>query len=130
MRRAFGRASCLILLVLVGCHKLNYEKSESLSPGETKTYTVEAPKGDQKVRVVARSSEGPVSVYLVLQHEAQAVEAAITGGHTPPKDKVLAGAEKQNEVTLDATVPAKNEFTVIVGGASKKTTITVKVTEM
>jgi len=130
MRQVFGRASCLLLLLpIVGCHKLTFEKSESLDVSEVKKYAVDPPRVKQNVRVVATSSECPVSVYVVLDENAPAVEDAIQSSTKPAADKVLGGADKQQEATVDATIPAKSGFTILVGGATKKTNITVKLTE-
>src|SRR5450755_1022745 len=86
----------LSLLALAGCQKpLSYEKSFTLTPGETQAFPVDAPKSQQQVTVAVTASGAPVNVFIVLESEhAGTMDALANKGKNPDPAKVLASKEK------------------------------------
>jgi hypothetical protein len=81
------------------------------------------------VKVEVKSDSSPVAVFLVLEDDAETVKKNVLHGTTPDKAKVLARTDKNSqEATLEATVPAKKGFAVVLGDASKDTQVNLKIT--
>ncbi len=111
-----------------GCQPLNYEKSLTLEPGSLKPVEISAPSRDQNIKVSVSSSGAPVSVYVVLQKDHDAVESAILSSKKPDAAKVLASQENTDKATLDAKIPAKNDYVVLVyNGSSKSAQVKISV---
>jgi hypothetical protein len=125
------RAVCLVLaclaLTLAGCNKaLNFQKTLEVGPGEIKSFTVDAPRQNQKLTVTFKSSVTPVDVYIVLEKDLELVSKELQDYKKP--GAVLNKLEKSKEGTVSADIPAKAEFGVIVTGAVKDTSVEVKLT--
>ena len=118
------------LLMLMGCQKpLHYEKSFTLTPGETQAFPVDAPKSQQQVTVAVTANGSPVNVFIVLESEhAATMDALANKGKNPDAAKVLASKEKMESGALEATVPAQKGFSVFVTGAKKNADVTLKIT--
>src|SRR5438552_193693 len=115
------RLSLLLALSVPGCQwPLNYEKTAQMSVGDVQVFPVEAPKRDQKIAVAVSSSNGPVNVYVVLEKDQEAAKRALLDGRKPANS--LGDKEKMQEATIEATIPAKNGFVVMLGGVTKDTT--------
>lgn len=127
MRRPLFAAVALALLLLVGCQRLNYEKTFTLdAPYWTASF--DAPRGDQKVTVTATSTEEPINVFLILTEDTKEGERAAESQIKP--EKALGARENSKEISFEATVPAKKEFTVFISlakGARRKTDIKLSV---
>jgi len=118
MRRPFIAAVALVLLLLAGCQRLNYEKTVNLDSSTTyQTATFDGPRGDQKVTVTATSTKEPVNVFLILTDDLKEGERAALNRILPKK--ALGGQEGAKEISFEVTVPAKKEFTVFVGEAKR-----------
>jgi hypothetical protein len=127
MRRTGRRVPAWLaaaLLLAAGCQKLHDERSVKLAPGDTKSFEIDAPRSEQKVTVEYTSSNGPVNVCVALLEDRQAAEEGVLADKKP--DKALASKEKADSGTLEATVPAKKGFVVVIGGAKKETEVKVK----
>jgi hypothetical protein len=110
-------AGCLILAA--GCkQRLNEEKTLSLEPGVAKSLQIDAPAGEQKVTVTVASPGAPVSAYLVLEKNRTTAEDALIAGKKPVNP--LAGQDRVEQATLEATVPAKEAYAVVVSNAGGK----------
>ncbi len=115
------------LLLAAGCQRLNYEKEIKISPAETQFVTPDAPRYQQKVTVEVHSPGAPLSVYLVKSEGTENADKALkdlVDGKDP--DKVLAHQDRAEDVRLEATVPAKTVYTVVLYNPGK-TTATAKV---
>lgn len=110
-----------LVLAAAGCQPVNYENSMQVEPGTIHPVEISAPSRDQNIRVSVTASGAPVSVYVVLQKDRDAVESAILGGKALDAAKVLASQEKAESATLDAKVPAKNDYAVLVYNGPGKT---------
>jgi hypothetical protein len=129
MRRSAKWSLALLLLAaLAGCQKVNVEKTWTIEAGGLQELTIDAPNSDQKVKVVATSTESPISVYVILDKDEQAARKSLEHQNDPDKALLLGTAPKAKEVTVEATVPAKNGYRVIVGFPTKKTEVKVTVT--
>jgi hypothetical protein len=73
-----------------------------------------------------------VSAYLVKESDAEAAERALAPGKGPPSNLVLAGKtfkprDSRQDFILEATIPAKTPYVLLLNGGSKSTKVKVKV---
>src|SRR4051794_19039333 len=101
-------------LSLTGCQKLSYEKTLTLTSGEVQAFPIDAPRSQQKVTVSVTATGSPVNVHVVLESDHAAVMEALTNSKKVDPAKVLASKEKMDSGTVEATVPAKKGFSVLV----------------
>jgi hypothetical protein len=128
MRLVSVSALGLLALVGAGCLKqrLEVESTMSVGPGEVQSKIIDAPRADQQVTVTLSSPGAPVSAYLVLEKNRQAVQDALLSGKKPAN--VLDGKDKTEDATLQGTVPANEEFAVVVSnGGGKSAQVKVKI---
>src|SRR5437016_5847 len=112
MRRLPLCALAVLLLVLAGCQRLNFEKEATLEPAVPfLEYTFDGPQGEMKVSVKVTSDQ-PVSVWVVLEEDKEPSTLDLVNGKKPAK--VLAGEKDQKEIDLEATIPPKKNFVVFV----------------
>jgi len=116
-----------IVLLVAGCQsRLNRDLKSEVETGDTNIITVDAPRYDQKVAVEFSSSDGPVSVYVGLKKNEDAINKAALTSKT--EDTVLAKSEKTPSGSLEVNIPAKEEFVIVIQShATKKTTVTTKI---
>jgi hypothetical protein len=112
----FASLACLaavLLPLLPGCSpsKLRYEKSIDVGGGEEKILTIDAPKKEEKVKIEVTAGQ-PVSVTVTLKKNLNS-------------GKPLASKSNEKDISLEVTVPAGEEFCIILSGI-KQTTATVK----
>ncbi len=114
--------SWIVIVGLVGCGKLKYDRTETLEPGDMKTYTIDGPSSQQVVRVKLKADE-EVSLAVIPARDFPAPFSLDN------LEKVKAYATKANakEFDLEATIPAKVDFMVLVYGAKKSTPITLNI---
>ena len=121
------RLGLLLLVLAAGCQApLNFEKTVQLGAGDVQAFPVDAPRREQKVSVAVTSSNSPLDVYIVLEKDQEATKQALLAYRKPAS--VLAGMEKTQEARLEATIPARNAFVVMLGGATKDTSVKLKLT--
>ena len=116
----------LALLALGGCSKIHEQRAFSLAPLGGNTLSISAPVSEQKVTVVVTSDQ-PVNVWVLLEKD---VPAGDKGDLDPEKmtGGVLAKEKNTKDITLQATVPAKEKYQVyVVNPGSKAANVTVKV---
>ncbi|MBY0524691.1 MAG: hypothetical protein K2R98_14905 [Gemmataceae bacterium] len=125
----------LSVMLLAGCaiqKPLSVEKTLDVGPGESRVVLVDAPVRDQKVNVSVNSGGVPVDVYVILEEsDDKALEIAgkaTMSGQAPAG--ALASNQKSAEANVDATIPAKKAFAVLVCNNvnNKKADVKVKVT--
>lgn len=120
------RPHLLLLLPLLwaaGCSVRDtfvQEKNWTLEPTQVQALTVNAPSGNQKV-TVKLTSDVPVNVYVAaskdLPGDIDKISDLFLSGKKPT---TLAAEEKVTDKTLEASVPAKTEFQVIVYNTGTK----------
>jgi hypothetical protein len=116
-----------LFLALPGCgQRLNYETTVDLPEGEVQSLMIDAPKREQKVSVTVSSAGSPIDVYVVLDKDKEAGKQALLD-HKKPAGS-LASKTKTQDATLEVAIPANTGFAILLGGASKNSRVTVKVT--
>jgi hypothetical protein len=132
-----NRFTALALLLvamaaLPGCSKVNFEQSLTLDPGGIKIYNIDAPRGDQKVRVQVDSRE-PIDIDVALESasaEAQLFlqrERKTAGKDSAAPAGLLATKQGVTQGSVEASIPAGKGFTVLLSGAKKNTEVKLKV---
>jgi hypothetical protein len=114
--RPCGLLLGLLVVTATGCQRVNHEKTYTLEPGEMKSILFDAPRWEQKVTVQVSSPGTPVSVYLVPAADDEAARRAASRGGSA----VLAGKEKAEDISLEAAVPAKTAYAVVLEAHAKK----------
>ncbi|CAN5438669.1 hypothetical protein BH10PLA2_BH10PLA2_09750 [soil metagenome] len=118
--------ACLVLTT-AGCNRrLNFERSLTMGPGDVRSFSVEAPRVQQKVTITFSSSEVPVDVYVALEKDIEAASSALQNYKAP--QGILASQMKARQGSVDVTIPARTAYGVIVAGSTKDTTVQVKMT--
>jgi hypothetical protein len=123
---------CLVCALLAatllpaGCQPLKYDKTLTVESGQLQFLEFDPPRYDQKVTVQVTAKGAPVSAYVVRTDDRSAAEEALLSGQAPKS--ALAGKDKADDMTLEATVPAKTGFVVILKAHGSNADVTVKVT--
>jgi hypothetical protein len=128
MRTRVGLTWALLsgILSLAGCQPLKIEKTMSVPVGGVSSLILDPPRYEQKVTVQISSPGAPVSAYLVRESDRAAAEALMQKDKAPTSP--LAGKEKAEDITLEATVPAKTGFALLIRADKKNADVKVKVT--
>jgi hypothetical protein len=80
-----------ILMALPGCtSRVNFEKSLTLEPQGIKSYNIDAPRSEQKIRVEVESSE-PIDVDVALESNAAKVQKFLERGCRPRNPSMASG---------------------------------------
>jgi hypothetical protein len=109
-----------------GCQKVNIDKTIPLSAGSVEGITIDAPRGEQKIRVSVTSAE-PVDVDVVLGTNKAVAMDNLASGKRPAADKVVASKLKVKTDTISATIPAGKEYAIVLSGAAKTTEVKLSV---
>lgn len=110
-----------------GVPQLDFERMLEVEPGQVRSLILDALSGPIKARVAVKSPGAPVHVYVVLEKDRDAAEERALRGKRP--EKLLAHKEKTEDATLEAAVPARTAFAVLLVAADgKKAKVRVKVT--
>ena len=116
----------IVLVVLIGCRtKLKDSRILDVAPADLVSVYVDAPKYDQKVTVEFSSSNGPVSVCVCVSSNERKVIASLD--ISTNNKMVLGSAQEAATGTIEVTVPANQEFAVLVFGLSKPTKVALKI---
>jgi hypothetical protein len=119
-------AGLALLALLSGCQRLRYDKTVTVDAGNVQTISIDPPRSEQKVHVSVKSPGVPLDVYVVLDKDLPAIRETLLNQQRP--EKSLASKMRSEEADLDATIPAKNGFSVLLTGAQKANSVQVKVT--
>lgn len=116
----------LAVVFLAGCpkSKIHEKKTYDMEGGTSRELVIEAPSGEQKIKVAFTSTAGPVSVY-VLQEDKLGDKKDDIDEDKLPAAAVL-GKEKGKDGSINVTVPAKKGYRIVIY-TDKKTTVTVNV---
>ncbi len=111
---------------LSGCQRLTYENSVKVPPFGVHRIEFDPPKYAQKLTVEAHSPGSPISVYIVRQEESSAAQEQLENDKKP--NAPLASMDKSEDITLEASVPAKTAFVLLIRAEKKTAEVRVKVT--
>jgi hypothetical protein len=115
-----------VLLALAGCgQSVSVEKTVDLSPGlNLAPIVIDGPKREQKIKVEFTASDGILDAYVILGKDEEAILNELD--RVKPKLDILASKTKSSGDTLEATIPAGQDYGVYLANASKKMKVTVK----
>jgi hypothetical protein len=114
-----------LVATLSGCtSRVNFEKTVSLTTGNIMAYSIDAPRGEQKVRIQIDSTE-PINVDVGFEADGADIHKALERDQRPTGLIASKVGAKQDE--LDATIPAGKAFTVYLSGARKKAEVKLSV---
>lgn len=108
---------------------LNDERTALVKAGTVNTIEYDAPIQDQQVTITTSSPGVPVDVYVVLQDNLQKAQDALQGG--APPENTVASQKKTEQASLEAKVPAKKGFAVLINNSvnnNKDANVKVKAT--
>ena len=108
----------LVLVLFAGCARttLKVEKTIDVDTGGL-TFNVDPAKAEQTISVSAKAEGGPIDVYMFLTKNRATIEREMT------EQKVVSAiqkAEKSEDVSLQAKVPAGEETSVWVRASGEK----------
>src|SRR5262245_7858273 len=128
----------VVLAGLAGCGpgRVNSEISKTLTPNEPDgLYGVPAASSERTIHVEVSATGSDVDVYVVTGAEPEKI---LNEAHDNRPKKALASKQKFKSGSLDATIPANTEATVIIylsdkmdiakGEKREKTQVTGKIT--
>jgi len=121
------RKACLFVLLLlaVGCTKLNSERTVQVKPGDLKYTILDPISKSQRINVSAKTSDGKFNVYCFLEKDQADVEKDLY--QKKVNAKVLAHELKTGGADLNATIPA-NETAVILLTSDENVEVKLKIT--
>jgi hypothetical protein len=130
--RSAGYSAAGLLLVFgaaPGCQRFTTQMEYQLGVGEVRRIAIDGPRSDQQVRVTISSPGQPVAAYIVLDEHADAVRNKLLAHQRPDPEQYLSGREGIEEpVVIEAKVPQKKAYAVLIGGALKSADVKVKIT--
>jgi hypothetical protein len=114
------------MLSLSGCQPLKVERTLSVPVGGVGSLSFDPPRYQQKVTVQLSSPGALISAYLVSDSDLAAARNLVEKAQAPASP--LASKEKAEEIMLEATVPAKTGFSLLIRAEKKDADVKVKVT--
>lgn len=112
------------LLLSAGCQaKLSMEGSYPLQQGEIRFHLIEAPISQQTIHVDVHSGGVPVNLYVLLGATKEEADKSLQD-----KTGILASKTTAADPALEATIPAKKPFAVMVESPDKPATIKIAIT--
>jgi hypothetical protein len=117
----------LAALLVSGCQRSIYDGTVQLNRLEVKDLTVDAPAREQKVAVEFSSPGVPIDICVALTKDQQAVKQKLMAGLPGTNTPALAAKQQAESGTLEATIPAGQEYVVMLSGAGKKAEVKVKI---
>lgn len=118
--------SLLLVLVLAGCQsRLKDNRTIDVEAGGINTIRIDGPKYEQKVQIEFTSTNVPVSVYVCLRKDETMVGGAAEVDQLHAT--ALCRTPKGTTGSVEVTVPAKQEFSVMVIGGNKPTSVKLKI---
>jgi hypothetical protein len=118
------RIAFVAIIALTGCSKIHEKREFTVGAAESHSLEISAPLSEQKVKVTLTSDQ-PVNIYVLLDKDYP--KGKDDFDPETLKTGIIASQKNAKEASLDATIPAKEKYRVIVGGATKQATVTVKI---
>ena len=128
MRRGMPILACVLFAgFLLGCgQRVNMDKTVGLDVGDVKAPLVlTGPSSDQKIRVDFVSTDAPVTARIIVGKDENAIAAALQNP-TPAGLDIKAEAKNVKDGVLEATIPSGKDYGLYLSGATKKTSVVVK----
>jgi hypothetical protein len=124
------RASLLLVMPVLGlmpagCQRLNDERAIHVPAGGIQPILYSAPTYAQKLTIHVSSPGAPITVCLVREEDREAAEAALDKDKTPTS--TLAGMAKGEDINLEATVPAKTAYALLIRADRKAADVQIQV---
>jgi hypothetical protein len=121
----------VVLLGVSGCQKASntsvIDATLDVPSQGTKAKIVDGPSREQKISVSAQCENGSFSVYVLLEKDREAFEEKLTNLKTLPAT-TLSKQEKTKEASLATTVPAKQDYAILLlNPGSKSIQVKLKV---
>jgi hypothetical protein len=128
-RLAAGATLACTLLLLTGCGpSLHDNKTVPVEFNSVAWLEIPAGKSERKVTVKINSPDTPIRAYLVLKDKEEEAKKALWSKPKEKPDGVLAGQEEpSSDFTLEATVGANKESTVLFVGGKKTADVKVEI---
>lgn len=115
------------IVLLAGCSKIHESRAFTLESFAGNTLSISAPLSEQKVKV-AVTSDQPVNVWILLEKDVPSGGKDEFDPDKSMKSGILATEKNAKDVTLNATIPAKEKYQIYVNNPGNKTaSVTVKV---
>jgi hypothetical protein len=130
MRSRLAIVSLVALLSLVGCQKLNFEKTYNMQPLEVRDLIFTAPAYQQKVTVTITTTTAGVSSYLCKEDDQTRVMLSLNADKQPPASLLLGSRVSEHgaeSYQFEATVPAKTPYVLLLKAGKQATEVKVKV---
>lgn len=109
-------AAAALLLSSAGCaSKIRYEKSDTVTAGETKFYEIDGPTKQQRVKIEISSDE-KIFVRVFLKKD-----------RSSPDAKPLGETQGTKDASVEVDIPEGETFVIVVDGAGKKASYTIRV---
>jgi hypothetical protein len=128
--------SCVLVIVglmlsMTGCQKASnaplIDETIDVPSNETKAKIIDGPRREQKISVTAQASTGSFGIYVVREKDRAALEDKLTN-LKPVSSGFLAKKEKSSDATLEAVIPAGEDFAVVLAnGGAKPVQVKLKV---
>jgi len=129
MRRLFLAALAVLLSLLAGCQRLNFEKEATLdAKNDPLLFSIEGAQSESKINIKV-DSDKPVNVWVILEDDKETALTEVLNKKRPAR--AHAGEENKEKIELDTTIPAKKSIDVVVSQAKgtsgkAKVTLTIK----
>jgi|SRR5262245_36364777 hypothetical protein len=115
-------------LLLAGCgQRVSVEKIVTVDVGDVKAPIIlDGPKSDQKIKVEFNSTDSPVTAQIIVGKDGNAIANELQKP-APANLDVKAKMENAKDGILETVIPAGKDYGVYLSGATKKTSVVVKV---
>lgn len=127
MRRVAIVPALCALVLLAGCQaSVSLDKTFDLKRGDVKVFTVPSVTSARTLTITAKSNE-PITVVVGQQKNQSQLEREAYSRKFTAKVS-LAAAAKQQDVNLEAQIPANEEAAILIlSEATKNATVTLKI---
>lgn len=127
MRRVAIVPALCALVLLAGCQaSVSLDKTFDLKRGDVKVFTVPSVTSARTLTITAKSNE-PITVVVGQQKNQSQLEREAYSRKFTAKVS-LAAAVKQQDVNLEAQIPANEEAAILIlSEATKNATVTLKI---
>ena len=114
--------------LLSGCQPFKLERTIDMPTKHVHRIDIDAPGREQHIHVTVDSNGVPINVYIVLDEHATVVADTLQKDSAKvDTNMVLASQEGKANPELQATIPAKKAFSVMLAHPDKNTTVELKI---
>ena len=129
MKRAARRVVGMLVFgaLISGCQPFKLERTIEMPTKNVHRIDIDAPGREQHIHLTADSGGVPINVYIVLEDNAEALFATLQNDTKVDTSTVLASQEQTTNADLQATIPGKKGFAIMLAHPSKNTTVRLKI---